>query len=151
LGALTSYVLRNGAKIVPWRACGRGGTLTFSPYKAVLHDLARLDTGKRLTVMRLLCLEALMPLLEPLQCQSCCSWFTSGDGFQYSEWGVVEVAENQGESWWYRLDRGGINGVGARTNQTGILGGSAGCLKRLTEMAEGYRMWLDRIAISYGA
>ncbi len=32
----------------------------------------------------------------------------------------------------YCLDRGGIKGIGARTNQTGILRGSAGCLKGLT-------------------
>jgi len=50
---------------------GEGGTLTFSLYKAVLQDLARLDTGKRLAEMRLLCLEASMPLLRLLQCQSC--------------------------------------------------------------------------------
>ena len=43
--------------------------MTFSSYKVVLQDLARLDTGKRLMAMRLLCLEALMPLLQPLQCQ----------------------------------------------------------------------------------
>jgi len=55
LGALTSFVLRDGAKIVPEGLVEEGGgTLAFSPYKAVLHDLARLDTGKRLPVMRLL-------------------------------------------------------------------------------------------------
>ena len=38
------------------------------PSQPVLRALARLDIGKRLAVMRLLCLEASMPLLKPLQC-----------------------------------------------------------------------------------
>jgi len=37
----------------------------------------------------------------------------------------------------YRLDRGSIKGVGAGTNQIGILRGSTGSLKGFTEMAEG--------------
>jgi hypothetical protein len=60
------------------------------------------------------------------------------------------VAESRDESRGYRLDRGGIKGVGAGTNPTGILRGSTGCLKGLTEMAEGYRIWSDQISTSYG-
>ena len=45
---------------------------------------------------------------------------------------------------------GDIKGTRARANQTGILRGSIGCLKVLTEMVEGYRIWLDQISTSYG-
>ena len=43
-----------------------------------------------------------------------------------------------------------IMGLTMGANQTGILGGSSGCLKELTEMTEGYRIWPDRISTSYG-
>ena len=48
------------------------------------------------------------------------------------------------------LDRKGIKGVGAGTNQIGILRGGTGLLTGLTEMAAGYKIWLDRISTSYG-
>ena len=40
--------------------------------------------------------------------------------------------------------------IGVRACQSGILRGSTGCLKGLTEMVEGYRIWLNQIFISYG-
>jgi|GEM_PF-4401397 len=74
----------------------------------------------------------------------------AGDGFQSSGGREDEVAEGRDESRGYRLDRGGIKSIGTRTNQTGIPGRNAGCLKGLTEMAEGNRIWLDQISTSYG-
>jgi hypothetical protein len=49
------------------------------------------------------------------------------------------------------LDRGGIKDIGTRAKQTGIPGGSAGCLEGLTWMIRGYRMWIYRISTSYRA
>jgi len=46
------------------------------------------------------------------------------------------VAQSQDERRGYRLDRGGIKGTRAGTNQTGILGRSADGLKGLTDMTE---------------
>jgi len=40
----------------------------------------------------------------------------------------------------------GSQSVGARAYQTGILRGSAGCLKGLTEMTEEYRIWVNQIS-----
>ena len=41
-------------------------------------------------------------------------------------------------------------GIEAGVNRIGITRGSAGCLKELIDMAQEYRMWLDKISTGYG-
>ena len=46
--------------------------------------------------------------------------------------------------------RGKMQALHSVNRQAGILRGSTGCLKGLTEMTDGCRIWLNQISTSYG-
>ena len=60
------------------------------------------------------------------------------------------MAEGRDESRGHCLDRGGSQDIGARTNQTGILRRSSGCLTELTIMESRGSICQMGISISYG-